>query len=186
MDGANAGHFIAESESEVAEPSNRSSVAQKLPPELLIEIFSLTTTPIRTNKLIDNYNAVVFLSQVCKDWRQVAHETPHLWTDLCIIIPDYPSDVIKTWLGHSAQRPLSITLSADGRHSDPGCHKRDTPRKKPPGPPRNHHSSFSFRDGSAFRGAVESPPNLSIDQIREADHGFRGQCRFVCPGTQLA
>ncbi|KAJ7481206.1 hypothetical protein B0H11DRAFT_2024674 [Mycena galericulata] len=102
-----------------------SSSLHGLPTEVLCEIFLYTVAPVRTKKkltVIENPNAILPISQVCHFWREVAHNTPHLWTDLCITVTTYPSDAfiagIKTWLGRSRQLPLSITIAANVKHTN--------------------------------------------------------------------
>ncbi|KAJ6501966.1 hypothetical protein C8R45DRAFT_1209619 [Mycena sanguinolenta] len=87
-----------------------------LPVELLPEIFEFT---IRNDWQIED---VLRISQVCSDWRQVAHSTPRLWTaemriDLRGGILEVDAeeqaayvDVLKTWLSRSAPLTIPITL----------------------------------------------------------------------------
>ncbi|KAJ7481190.1 hypothetical protein B0H11DRAFT_1235787 [Mycena galericulata] len=88
-----------------------------LPMEILSEIFSISIVPIRPDGVLsDNHDVSLYLSHVCRYWRQVALGTPRLWTQLYIPILECPTaayiDGIKTWLGRSMQLPLSIKISA--------------------------------------------------------------------------
>ncbi|KAJ7461502.1 hypothetical protein FB451DRAFT_1497303 [Mycena latifolia] len=84
-----------------------------LPTELLGEIFWFYIAPVRkaSAKPRENAHAILLLSQVCRDWQQVAHGTPGFWTDLSVFV-DHPGEVAKvqTWLERSAHLPLSLTL----------------------------------------------------------------------------
>ncbi|KAJ7481207.1 hypothetical protein B0H11DRAFT_1724470, partial [Mycena galericulata] len=74
-----------------------------LPPELLGEIFSLSTGP---GKDLD----ITSLSQVCHYWRQVAHSTPGFWTQCSIKVKPVAREThvagIKAWLDRSSDLPL--------------------------------------------------------------------------------
>ncbi|KAJ7863457.1 hypothetical protein B0H14DRAFT_468426 [Mycena olivaceomarginata] len=80
-----------------------------LPVELLSEIFGLA---IHDNTHIKDAFRV---SQVCSDWRQIAHGTPELWNrnfrvDLSKIDSDeFYADGLKDWLARSAPLPVPIT-----------------------------------------------------------------------------
>ncbi|KAJ6451583.1 hypothetical protein C8R45DRAFT_88839 [Mycena sanguinolenta] len=84
------------------------SPIHSLPVELLAEIFDLA---IRDETHIRDAQGI---SQVCSDWRRVAHSTPRLWTrtlevDLCRKTED-GVDGLKTWLARSAQLAVRISL----------------------------------------------------------------------------
>ncbi|KAJ7366389.1 hypothetical protein DFH08DRAFT_1071912 [Mycena albidolilacea] len=77
-----------------------------LPVELLAEIFDLA---IHDDTHIKDAFRV---SQVCSDWRRLAHGTPRLWNrNFRVRIPriefdDFYADGLKDWLAHSAPLPL--------------------------------------------------------------------------------
>ncbi|KAJ6466357.1 hypothetical protein C8R45DRAFT_486696 [Mycena sanguinolenta] len=84
-----------------------------LPAELLAEIFK------RTIDEDTHITDVLRVSQVCSDWRQVAHTTPRLWTGRMFVRLDDEgddweqahADGWKAWLSRSAALPIPITLS---------------------------------------------------------------------------
>ncbi|KAJ6466313.1 hypothetical protein C8R45DRAFT_1219422 [Mycena sanguinolenta] len=88
-----------------------SSPIYPLPVELLAEIFELAIDD--KTHIKDVYR----ISQVCSDWRRVAHGTPRLWTRLLPLDLRYKTDSeahvyiegLKGWLAHSA--PFSIPVS---------------------------------------------------------------------------
>ncbi|KAJ6501946.1 hypothetical protein C8R45DRAFT_1209605 [Mycena sanguinolenta] len=83
-----------------------------LPAELLAEIFDLAIQPDRWH-----VESVFGISQVCWDWRQVAHSTPQLWTRPLQIDLRFATGSdgevyaggLKTWLLRSA--PLAVPVS---------------------------------------------------------------------------
>ncbi|KAJ7366381.1 hypothetical protein DFH08DRAFT_948413 [Mycena albidolilacea] len=85
------------------------SPIRTLPAELLSEIFGLT---IHDDTHIKDAFRV---SQVCSDWRRVAHCTPELWNrnfrvDLASVDSDeFYADGLKDWLARSAPLPVPIT-----------------------------------------------------------------------------
>ncbi|KAJ6501965.1 hypothetical protein C8R45DRAFT_1091876 [Mycena sanguinolenta] len=85
-----------------------------LPLELLPEIFELT---IRDDWHVED---VLRISQVCSDWRQVAHSTPRLWTGETRINLRKSRDEeqsyvdgLKIWLARSAPLTIPITLEVN-------------------------------------------------------------------------
>ncbi|KAJ7863456.1 hypothetical protein B0H14DRAFT_3607711 [Mycena olivaceomarginata] len=83
-----------------------------LPVELLAEIFDLA---IHDDTHIKDAFRV---SQVCSDWRRVAHGTPRLWNrNFRVDLPSVDSDELyadglKDWLARSAPLPVPITWIA--------------------------------------------------------------------------
>ncbi|KAJ7085707.1 hypothetical protein B0H15DRAFT_950840 [Mycena belliarum] len=119
--------FLPESSSYHPNPSlignhcNLRVIVQSFPMELWGEIFWFYIAPTRNaldkgfpDKGSGNPNPVLPLSQVCRYWRQAAHSTPNLWTELSIRV-DHPGDaaLIKAWLGRSFYLPLSLVLFSD-------------------------------------------------------------------------
>ncbi|KAJ7709451.1 hypothetical protein B0H17DRAFT_1028042 [Mycena rosella] len=72
-------------------------------------------------KPIENPNAALTLSQVCRYWRQVAHGTPRLWAEFSVVILDFPCDAagIRAWLDQSARCPLSLALTSESSGAEP-------------------------------------------------------------------
>ncbi|KAJ7461505.1 hypothetical protein FB451DRAFT_1562787 [Mycena latifolia] len=91
-----------------------------LPTELLGEIFRFYIAPVRKApaKPRENPCAILLLSQVCREWQQVARGTPGFWTDVSVFV-DHPGEVaqVQTWLERSAHLPLSLTLISDAREN---------------------------------------------------------------------
>ncbi|KAF8208438.1 hypothetical protein K438DRAFT_274357 [Mycena galopus ATCC 62051] len=80
-----------------------------LPVELLAEIFELAIENLSHIK--DTFR----VSQVCVDWRQVAHGTLHLWArrlrvNLKRDYSEVYADGLKAWLARSAPLPIDISF----------------------------------------------------------------------------
>ncbi|KAJ7268131.1 hypothetical protein B0H12DRAFT_1097222 [Mycena haematopus] len=89
------------------------SPIHSLPVELLAEIFELT---IRAG--YDYIEEVFRISQVCLDWRQVAHSTPRLWTEgihmnLQLDRSGRITDGWKAWLVRSALLTIPVSFGAE-------------------------------------------------------------------------
>ncbi|KAF7365496.1 hypothetical protein MVEN_00422600 [Mycena venus] len=82
------------------------SPIRTLPVELLVEIFSLA---IRDDTHIKD---AFRISQVCVDWRHVAHNTPRFWTGrITVELDGYDSeqaDGLRAWLARSATLPVPV------------------------------------------------------------------------------
>ncbi|KAJ6466210.1 hypothetical protein C8R45DRAFT_1172581 [Mycena sanguinolenta] len=88
-----------------------------LPVELLAEIFDFA---IEDETHIEDAHGI---SQVCSDWRQVAHSTPRLWTrtlevDLCEQAD--VADGWKAWLARSAPMRIPMYFMGDFENINPG------------------------------------------------------------------
>ncbi|KAF7367577.1 hypothetical protein MSAN_00820900 [Mycena sanguinolenta] len=98
------------------------SPIRTLPIELLVEIFSLA---IEDETHIEDAHRI---SQVCSDWRKVAHATPRLWTRAIRVDlgsqkidgrEQLYADGLEAWLARSAPLPVSISLELYQENSDP-------------------------------------------------------------------
>ncbi|KAF7346578.1 F-box domain-containing protein [Mycena sanguinolenta] len=94
------------------------SPIRTLPAELLAEIFEYT---IGDSHVKDAHR----VSQVCSNWRQVAHSTPRLWTQMLDVAlckkGDTFSHCLKAWLARSAPLPVHISFtSVDHGDINPG------------------------------------------------------------------
>ncbi|KAJ7366388.1 hypothetical protein DFH08DRAFT_167048 [Mycena albidolilacea] len=91
------------------------SPIRTLPVELLSEIFGLA---IHDDTHIQDAFRV---SQVCSDWRRVAHGTPELWNRNFRVYPpsidsdEFCADGLKDWLARSAPLPVPITWCGRAR-----------------------------------------------------------------------
>ncbi|KAJ2930788.1 hypothetical protein H1R20_g6306, partial [Candolleomyces eurysporus] len=78
----------------------------RLPPEILIEIFSLVCQSSSTTP--------VFLGSICADWRSLAWNTPLLWSRITLevsdALPKSRPDLLSEWLLRSNNLPLHIKL----------------------------------------------------------------------------
>jgi len=118
-----------------------------LPTDILQEIF-LSCLPISHDSIITKKEAPVLLTQVCRNWRRIALNTPLLWASIHIPITfnnspldeevgdasfsDAATDLrmtkrvstVREWLGRSKDCPLSFTFGSDpnifgsNRHCD--------------------------------------------------------------------
>ncbi|KAF7357483.1 F-box domain-containing protein [Mycena sanguinolenta] len=86
------------------------SPVHSLPVELLAEIFDLA---IQDRTYIEDAHRI---SQVCSDWRRIAHSTPPLWARtlgiaLCKTGKWNVADGLKAWLERSASLPISLRFA---------------------------------------------------------------------------
>ncbi|KAF7367563.1 hypothetical protein MSAN_00819400 [Mycena sanguinolenta] len=93
-----------------------------LPIELLVEIFRLA---IDDETHIEDAHRI---SQICSDWRKIAHATPRLWTGLIYVDlgsqkifgrEQLYADGLTAWLARSAPLPVPISLELYRENSDP-------------------------------------------------------------------
>ncbi|KAJ3873384.1 hypothetical protein F5051DRAFT_419370 [Lentinula edodes] len=92
--------------------------ACRIPIEILSEIFELVCYPNhgRFYPQFDVVRTTTSLSQVCVVWRQVAHDTPRIWSNLCLSIPEHMSlfnaggKWVNEWLSRSGVLPLELHL----------------------------------------------------------------------------
>ncbi|KAK7048004.1 F-box domain-containing protein [Favolaschia claudopus] len=95
------------------------SPIRSLPVELLSEIFDLTIRDQTHIMIKDTFR----ISQVCSDWRHVAHNTARLWTRPLQVSPWRRSPKserayiagLNTWLARSGTLPISLKLHVDLR-----------------------------------------------------------------------
>ncbi|KII84436.1 hypothetical protein PLICRDRAFT_365506 [Plicaturopsis crispa FD-325 SS-3] len=95
------------------------SSIQRMPPEVLGKIFSLTR-PIKVYKWSPAaHKAPLLLCRVCSKWRAIAISTPCLWDSLKITIgehaptPRFP--LIESFVSRARGRPLNFVLDGHGR-----------------------------------------------------------------------
>ncbi|KAJ7181008.1 hypothetical protein C8R46DRAFT_1187254 [Mycena filopes] len=110
------------------------SPLRRLPLDVVQEIF-VACLPAHRNCVMTAREAPVLLGRVCSAWRSISLGTPRLWARLHIVEPSLSSsgvwsspallqeklaqrlETAKTWLGRSAQCPLSISFQ--GTHDPP-------------------------------------------------------------------
>ncbi|KAF8827247.1 hypothetical protein HHX47_DHR5000477 [Lentinula edodes] len=93
------------------------SPIRQIPSETLADIF-VWCLPADRNAVRSLKEAPLLLTTICRNWRQVALDTPRLWTSLHIFLPPSLSDIavskraigVKTWLQRSGSLPLSISF----------------------------------------------------------------------------
>ncbi|KAJ3936099.1 MAG: hypothetical protein NXY57DRAFT_987197, partial [Lentinula lateritia] len=93
------------------------SPIRQIPSETLADIF-VWCLPADRNAVRSLKEAPLLLTTICRNWRQVALDTPRLWNSLHIFLPPYLSDIavskraigVKTWLQRSGSLPLSISF----------------------------------------------------------------------------
>ncbi|KAF9530167.1 hypothetical protein CPB83DRAFT_905452 [Crepidotus variabilis] len=105
---------------------------EDLPNEVIAEIFVGCLPQSGSYHLADPKKAPLLLTRICSPWRSLAHETPHLWTNLWLepqlpSSPDRPArsqdeciDQYRHWRRHAAQSlPFDLRLSlASLKHLD--------------------------------------------------------------------
>ncbi|KAL0567196.1 hypothetical protein V5O48_014797 [Marasmius crinis-equi] len=97
------------------------SALRRVPIEILNLIFKLACSEVQYDwrdrpgypiSLFtdDSRNIPAMLSEVCYLWRSVIHNTPDLWTDLCIMVPRISSEEnhLQKILDRSGSRPLNL------------------------------------------------------------------------------
>ncbi|KAJ3921921.1 hypothetical protein F5877DRAFT_75772 [Lentinula edodes] len=102
------------------------SPIRQIPSETLADIF-VWCLPADRNAVRSLKEAPLLLTTICRNWRQVALDTPRLWTSLHIFLPPYLSDIavskraigVKTWLQRSGSLPLSISFHAKPQFGAP-------------------------------------------------------------------
>jgi hypothetical protein len=113
------------------------SPIRQLPPELLTEIF-LNCAPsgplVKWNAychefFVEEWEASLSLSAVCKRWRNVALAAPGLWSTIRVNLRfkvgrgrrllSAKNNMFQTWIERSGNHPLSITLQAEGINTHP-------------------------------------------------------------------
>ncbi|KAJ3782428.1 hypothetical protein GGU10DRAFT_436633 [Lentinula aff. detonsa] len=102
------------------------SPVRRIPPETLAEIF-IHCLPTDSLYAVRNLaEAPLIFTTICRDWRQIALNTPRLWRSLHFFLPSRLSDDvfsrrmagITLWLERSGSLPLSISFH-DGYENDP-------------------------------------------------------------------
>lgn len=119
---------------------SKSNVRLPFPPEILSLCFSQYRIADLDDEDCDYWGhtrmhpdkpPLVFL-QVCREWREVALNTPELWAELYLPTPPKTRDAYKslrsaarTWLARSSARPLSLYLNTDASRNWFNRHDED-------------------------------------------------------------
>ncbi|KAJ6451602.1 hypothetical protein C8R45DRAFT_1041777 [Mycena sanguinolenta] len=93
------------------------SPIRSLPVELLAEIFDLA---IADETHVEDAHRI---SQICSDWRRVAHSTPRLWTRPLKVKLAKKGDLgdnLKAWLARSGPMTVHISLISGHKGINPG------------------------------------------------------------------
>lgn len=103
---------------------NRNAVTYNLPNELLSSIFEiglswspfLSTKPTRGGLIEDKWSSLptpfeIVVSSVSRRWRNVALQTPRLWTQVYINVAQSTHELLELYLCRSKMGLLDITLS---------------------------------------------------------------------------
>ncbi|KAJ7177542.1 hypothetical protein C8R43DRAFT_865655, partial [Mycena crocata] len=83
----------------------------RLPPEISGEIFRLCVAPTDTPPS-ERYAPLMCLN-VCRAWSDIAHTTPHLWTEITICPGrDWrlKEPMAEAWFARSGSLPVSLTV----------------------------------------------------------------------------
>ncbi|KAF7375563.1 F-box domain-containing protein [Mycena sanguinolenta] len=80
-----------------------------LPPEITAEIF-LRCIPPQSNLSESPSEAPLLLAQICRQWRQIALDTPHLWQSLLFRDGEASIELLRLWLSRSGSLPLTLDL----------------------------------------------------------------------------
>ncbi|TFK36708.1 hypothetical protein BDQ12DRAFT_713970 [Crucibulum laeve] len=109
------------------------SPTRRLPSDIIQEIF-LQCLPTTHNAVMSRKEAPIILGHICSAWREIAHNTPRLWSSIHISIPVHNNDpensmykfsirrydAVKEWLDKSGACPLSISVMTPFYHTDTG------------------------------------------------------------------
>ncbi|KAF9259440.1 hypothetical protein L218DRAFT_1079864 [Marasmius fiardii PR-910] len=109
---------------QIEERENWMAGIRRLPVEVLEEIF-LFVCSSKDWKTLFIHQAVetviiapaLTLSKVSHHWRNVAFRCPHLWTSIDVDVAQTPAwfeEILRTYLGNSANLPLDIAIKASG------------------------------------------------------------------------
>ncbi|KAK7052292.1 F-box domain-containing protein [Favolaschia claudopus] len=81
-----------------------------LPPEIISEIF-LRCLPSASYAESSPEDAPLLLTQICRQWRQVALQTPGLWTSLRFVDGQKSVELVSLWFSRSGDLPLDLNLN---------------------------------------------------------------------------
>jgi len=103
-------------------PASSGSI-HRLPVEILTEIFLFClipkTDPSSTSPSVCSSQAPLLLCHICSSWRQLALETPALWTSLTIeviprdtpVVPERHSEAASCWFSRSRNRLIDLEIN---------------------------------------------------------------------------
>ncbi|KAJ7076514.1 hypothetical protein C8R43DRAFT_859382, partial [Mycena crocata] len=83
----------------------------RLPPEISGEIFRLCVAPTDTPP--SGRYAPLMCLNVCRAWSDIAHTTPHLWTEITVSPGrDWrlKEPMAEAWFARSGSLPVSLTV----------------------------------------------------------------------------
>ncbi|KAF6756942.1 hypothetical protein DFP72DRAFT_892788 [Ephemerocybe angulata] len=94
------------------------SPIRRLPKELLLEIF-IFCLPGRHQPILDESEAPLLLTRICKSWRILAMGAPALWSSLHLAIPrgsepfvQFQLDRCSRWATCAKRRPMTLSIWA--------------------------------------------------------------------------
>ncbi|KAG2002518.1 hypothetical protein CC2G_004702 [Coprinopsis cinerea AmutBmut pab1-1] len=67
------------------------SITRRLPTDIMQNIFNWTLPPFAFNTTMDPSDSPLLLTRVCRSWREIAINLPHLWSAIHIPIPAFPT-----------------------------------------------------------------------------------------------
>ncbi|KAF7333051.1 F-box domain-containing protein [Mycena venus] len=88
--------------------SDGSCLFLTIPSEITAQIFTYCLPASISPPEIDT--APLLLTRICRDWRNLAQDSPELWTSLKIDRAAIPVELIETWLSRAQTLPLSLEL----------------------------------------------------------------------------
>ena len=115
----------------------------RIPPEIIAKISGFTTT----DSAIRLPSALILLTSICSDWRQIVVGTPELWSSIKIDLPFVSESqthdmvygkvlrlatLIDEWLARSGRLPLHISLGISSRCDASEIADANTPEKYHP------------------------------------------------------
>ncbi|KAF9077087.1 hypothetical protein BDP27DRAFT_1414208 [Rhodocollybia butyracea] len=99
-------------------PSLANDPVHRLPPEIVSKIFvAFCSSADQCNPVHWGTRSRIILSSVCGAWRNIAHATPKLWSELSVhrntnyVIKSNHSDMATQWLNRSGVMPLDLNIS---------------------------------------------------------------------------
>ena len=98
------------------------SPARRLPPETVTDIFRLCNA-LEDEIFPNPLAAPLLLTQICSGWRQVALQTPDLWTDLYFHVQENATSethyLAKTWIERCRHHTFSMNVQSFDMLPDP-------------------------------------------------------------------
>ncbi|KIJ27962.1 hypothetical protein M422DRAFT_37500 [Sphaerobolus stellatus SS14] len=163
----------------------RSSPIQRLPSELLIDIWLLCLSGYQIQRteespgfaVYQNHRDRYFITSVCRRWRELVRSTPIFWHTLALDFPFRNADHLQDWILFSRFLPLNVRVTS------PKAYQQDDKGKSPLIALRSEHHRLRVFEGTPFSwidldpifqlGAVLNFPRLEYFHLTVYSRLFR-------------